>query len=66
MDVKRKITISLTDDDFKRLELLSHGHSKSAIISEALHYLLYQRVKDFERRMDHEAIMKVSGMGVDL
>lgn len=66
MAIKRKIMISLTEEDFKRLELLSHGHSKSSTVSEALSYLQYQRVKDFERKMDQEAVMIVSKMGIPL
>lgn len=57
---KKRISVTLTDDDLKRLELLSHGHSKSTTISEALRYLQYQRVKDFERAMDRDLSMKAS------
>ena len=53
--MKKRIMISLTEEDIQLLQFLSNGYNKSSTISEALYTLNKYRLEKMNRRIDQTA-----------
>ena len=45
MAIKRKIMISISDEDYSKLNAMAREYSKSAIVSEAIRLLESEKIK---------------------